>query len=135
MGLDMYLEGERFNSQVCLKTGDNHEARPKQDGFPVSKTVLEIGYWRKHPNLHGYIVQTFADGKDECQRISLGAADCRKISTAILEDELPPTAGCFFGDSDWHKDDVQVNAKVFSDAAQWLDDGDWTRSGFYQASW
>ena len=135
MGLDMYLEGERFNSQVCLKTGDNHEGRPQEDGFPISKTVLEIGYWRKHPNLHDYIVQTFAEGKDECQRISLEAEDCRKIAMAILEDELPPTAGFFFGDSDWHKDDKEDTAKMFSDAAEWLDDGDWTRSVFYQASW
>ena len=127
MGLDMYLEGERYASR--------YEARPQQDGFPVSKIVLEIGYWRKHPNLHGYIVQTFAEGNDERQRLSLGAADCRKISEAILEDELPPTTGFFFGDSDWHKEDKEDNAKMFSDAAQWLDDVDWTRAVFYRASW
>jgi hypothetical protein len=27
----------------------------------------EVGYWRKHPDLHGYIVETFADGVDACQ--------------------------------------------------------------------
>jgi hypothetical protein len=56
MGLDMYLTGEKF-----LMTRNLEE-----DGFRLRSKTLELGYWRKHPNLHGYIVQTFADGTDEC---------------------------------------------------------------------
>jgi len=59
MGLDMFLHGEKYF------WGHNGK-RPKEDGFEVKEHILELGYWRKHPNLHGYIVQTFADGKDEC---------------------------------------------------------------------
>lgn len=132
MGLDMYLEGEL--SPMGPPPG------PQQDGFPVVKTVLELGYWRKHPNLHGYIVQTFAEGVDECQSIFLGKEDCQKIAKAILEDELPTTSGFFFGDSEWHDGFKEAHAKIFSDAVKWLDDGkvpdsSALRSVFYRASW
>jgi len=137
MGLDMYLEAERFNSQVCWKTGEEIEDRPTRDGFYISSEILEMGYWRKHPNLHGYIVHTFAKGLvvTSSKPIYLDAKDCRKIAAAILAADLPHTTGFFFGDSDWHKADREDNAKIFSNAAQWLDDGDWTRRVYYKASW
>ena len=65
MGLDMYLTGEKFVMATGLQ----------EDGFPLRSKTLELGYWRKHPNLHGYIVQTFVGGKDECQEIYLGAPE------------------------------------------------------------
>ena len=123
MGLDMYLEGERFNSQVCWKTGEEIEDRPTRDGFYISCEILEMGNWRKHHNLHEYIVQTFAEGKDECQHIYLDAKDCRKIAEAILATDLG------------HKLDREDNAKIFSNAAQWLDSADWTRRVYYKSSW
>jgi hypothetical protein len=27
-----------------------------------SRESEDLGYWRKHPNLHGYIINTFAEG-------------------------------------------------------------------------
>ena len=129
MGLDMYLEGERFNSQVCWKAGEEIEDRPTRDGFYISCEILEMGYWRKHHNLHEYIVQTFAEGKyescgyDDCQPIYLDAKDCRKIAAAILATDLG------------HKLDREDNAKIFSNAAQWLDSADWTRRVYYKSSW
>jgi len=59
MGLDMYLQGERFRKS---------NNRTTLEDFPLRKEVLEIGYWRKHPDLHGYIVKEFAEGKDDCSR-------------------------------------------------------------------
>jgi hypothetical protein len=77
MGLDMYIfreeDNEAVNSEVC--------------------------YWRKHPNLHGFIVQTFAAGVDECQRIYLDDAKVETVLRATLEDKLPTTQGFFFGTS------------------------------------
>jgi hypothetical protein len=55
MGLDMYLKGEKLVMNTSLDL--------REDGFRLSSKTLDLGYWRKHPNLHGYIVQTFADGK------------------------------------------------------------------------
>ena len=55
MGLDMNLFGDKYS----------FEKNETVDGFPVSSTMLDMGYWRKHANLHGFIVDTFAGGEDE----------------------------------------------------------------------
>ena len=79
MGLDMYLTGEKFVMGLKLE----------EDGFRLGSKTLELGYWRKHPNLHGYIVQTFAGGKDECQNIYLGVAHIRTIIAAVTGRSAP----------------------------------------------
>lgn len=133
MGLDMYLNGVKFHPSY-----GEHE-RELEDGFPVKETTLELGYWRKHPNLHGYIVNQYADGVDECQRISLDTEALTDIASAIRENRLPHTEGFFFGDSEWHKDEVEANAQIFERAAEWLDkmrkDDDVWPDVIYQASW
>lgn len=90
MGLDMYLEGNKY-----LGTNwDNPELNPREDGFEVRGRVLRLGYWRKHPDLHGYIVETFAEGVDECQEIALSVANLEQTLAASEADQLPPTTGC-----------------------------------------
>jgi hypothetical protein len=74
---------------------------PPPPGKPALKAeIYELGYWRKHPNLHGYIVQEFADGKDECQEIPLGEDELIQIMEAVKANELPHTTGFFFGVSE-----------------------------------
>lgn len=100
MGLDQYLTGRKY-------LGGRYAARPREeDGFPVEQVELAIGYWRKHPNLHGYIVNEFgpkdeATGEpiDNCQDIDLDANAIHKIIEAIQQDTLPQTEGFFFGTS------------------------------------
>jgi hypothetical protein len=84
MGLDMYLVGNKSTS---------YKAEVMEDGFPVMATQLKLGYWRKHPNLHGFIVQQFADGEDNCQEIYLSKDDLLKIIQAVKDDNLPYTEG------------------------------------------
>ena len=80
MGLDMNLYGRKL---IAYNRWDEKAAPLMEDGFPVSDVILEMGYWRKHPNLHGYIVNIFADGEDECQEIELSEEDLLKIAAAI----------------------------------------------------
>jgi hypothetical protein len=129
MGLDMYLKGEKFFS------GTNGD-RPKEDGFPVARHELELGYWRKHPNLHGFIVKTFAEGRDECQKIHLGEKDLTAIMAAIQAEQLPPTSGFFFGASDGSEKPEDL--EIFQKALAWIREPKqvnvW-RSVIYRASW
>lgn len=129
MGLDMYLNGTKF-----LTSFD--QDRPKEDGFSLSEKIFEIGYWRKHPNLHGYIVETFADGVDECQTIELSKENLDTIIEAVTANDLPHTSGFFFGESDGSE--KKFTLKVFKAALKWLKDqpkkGEW-RSVNYRASW
>lgn len=133
MGLDMYLKGDKFSAS---------QVRVQVDGFDRTSEILQLGYWRKHPNLHGFIVNTFANGVDECQSIHLSADDLSTIIEAINEDKLVDTAGFFFGTSptegDEYYDEVKESSIVtFTRARTWLNAGthdDW-RSVEYQASW
>lgn len=137
MGLDMNLYGRK----MLWHNRYDEKSEPKmEDGYPVDSVILEMGYWRKHPNLHGYIVETFAEGVDECQEIELSADDLHQIATAIRDKSLPHTEGFFFGDSAWHDGKEEEYALIFEKAAEWkstkLDkDKEFYRQVYYRASW
>tara|TARA_R100000234_G_scaffold101176_2_gene70196 strand:+ start:4808 stop:5227 length:420 start_codon:yes stop_codon:yes gene_type:complete len=139
MGLDMYLEGERYHS----KYNKNGEVkRPRCGDYPVKQSILDMGYWRKHPDLHGYIVNTYADGVDECQEILLNSEALEDIACAIEDNRLAHgTSGFFFGNSDDYNnsEDRKENAEIFRKAKDWLDSFQdterWNVSVKYQASW
>ena len=130
MGLDMYLEGTKFKREYP-------GPRPTEDGYGISSVALELAYWRKHPDLHGYIVQNFNDGFDDCSPIDLDADRLRQIAAAVRARRLPHTTGFFFGSSGDTPEYVEDTALAFDRAAQWLeteDDTSW-RDVAYRASW
>jgi hypothetical protein len=92
----------------------------------------EIGYWRKHPNLHGFIVQTFADGIDKCQKIPLTLSDVKKIIFATKNKMLPLTTGFFFGQS--YPEYDQDTLDIFEVAKKRLEK-DPDCELYYRASW
>lgn len=138
MGLDMNLYGEKSL---------DYQVEEMIDGFKVSKIVLEIAYWRKHPNLHGFIVSGFADGVDECQRIHLDKDDLHNIIVALKNDAIygEPVTGFFFGRSYFpgekdefgsYEEQKAYDIEVFTKARDWLlTEGKEWRSVVYQASW
>lgn len=93
MGLDMYAytTDEIPNSPVDFEV--NEENRE------------DLDYWRKHPNLHGWMRDLYFDkgGIDpefNCVNLQLTAEDLDKLESDIKDDLLPPTEGFFFGVSD-----------------------------------
>lgn len=133
MGLDMYLKGEKFYWTQWDKP--EGERRPMEDGFEVTDKILQLGYWRKHPNLHGYIVQNFAGGVDECQDIHLSNDDVRQIIQAVRERKLPHTEGFFFGTSE--DDPPEDDIAIFERALEWAEtkEENTSHSIIYRASW
>ena len=135
MGLDMYLVGDKY---VGGSWASCVEPVPLEDGKPIQSICIDLGYWRKHRKLHGYIVDNFAGGEDECQKIYLSAPDLRKIAEALCTHDLPTTEGFFFGSDEIDTDEKKHGkeyAAWFEDAARWLERGDWKLSVYYQASW
>lgn len=136
MGLDMYLRGERYY---------RYEKNPKDSkGRPIRSEEIDLGYWRKHPNLHGYIVKTFAEGVDECQRIPLDKDNLLNIKQAVIDNNLPDTTGFFFGSSpkpgDEYFDETKTrDLHIIEGAIAFLDEADTDdaayRSVYYQSSW
>jgi hypothetical protein len=133
MGLDMYLIGDRFNWTDWKKP--EGQRRPMVDGYEVSTQKLDLGYWRKHPDLHGYIVNTFANGKDECQEIDLSEKNLLNIIEAIKENKLPKTTGFFFGESDGTEKNKSI--LIIEKAIEWLkkEEPNVAKSISYRASW
>ena len=156
MGLDMYLRGDKFKHTEYKRLPDGELERTEDggiipinvrmvDGFECEAERLKLGYWRKHAPLHKLIVDTFADGVDECQVIHLSSEDCRLIAHKLRRRELPEFKDCdgfFFGKGDWWREcvaEADADAEVFERAADWNDldsqiDGYW-HSVEYQASW
>jgi len=131
MGLDMYLTGEKY----LVTDFEDPAGNLTEDGFPLKGKLLRLGYWRKHPNLHGFIVNTFADGEDTCQPIHLTAEAIERIIDAVTRDALPHTDGFFFGESDGSEKSEDL--RILSAALEWLrtEEANVWRSVTYQASW
>jgi hypothetical protein len=132
MGLDMYLQGHQYHSNRTQTLDD----------FPVKEIIVELGYWRKHPNLHGAIVQTFADGTDDCELIDLNKDAIETLIEMVKTNQLPHTSGFFFGESakpgsEWYEKEYNDTIKQLENALRWYEaTGDnMYRWVTYRASW
>ena len=91
MGLDMYA----FATRTAPATPVDFNAGESQ----------ELAYWRKHPNLHGWMEHLYrAKGGTaddfNCVNLQLDAADLDALEHAVRSRTLPPTTGFFFGQTD-----------------------------------
>ena len=90
-------------------------------GSATVEQPREIAYWRKHPNLHGWMEQLWRNKKYSVQptdasapvesdsdmfngiEMELTAEDLDELERAVTHRQLPATSGFFFGnDSDQH---------------------------------
>lgn len=139
MGLDMYLRGEKFFWTDWANPDNNR----MEDGFKVTSLEIELGYWRKHPNLHGYIVNTFGGCVDECQDIRLTKEQLEQTILTCKVAGLPTTEGFFFGKSPTLEDRKAFNEQIAEDveilqkAIAWLEtvEKNVSREVIYKASW
>ena len=128
MGLDMY-------AYVASKRGQYNEfyENAEFDGTTndfESDTVTkpyEIAYWRKHPNLHGWMEQLWVSKGRPRQSVGwpifngieleLTWDDLDNLERAIRHGQLPDTEGFFFGkpsDNHYYEQDLEFvnNAKA-----------------------
>jgi hypothetical protein len=87
MGLDMYA----------------YDANKEQD-HDTESSSRELAYWRKHPNLHGWMEELYrAKGGDvemfNGVELELTWEDLEVLERDILLGNLPNTVGFFFGDN------------------------------------
>lgn len=99
MGLDMY-------AYVAAKAGQNHEYWEQYDLSEEQKTVekpRELAYWRKHPNLHGWMrklwIEKGNDGDFNGDELELTWEDLDQLEDAVKHNQLPGTTGFFFGEN------------------------------------
>ncbi len=127
----MNLIGQRFRG---FQAEDEPE---KYMDLELKRVEYEIAYWRKHPNLHGFIVENFADGVDECQEIHLYEENINSIIEAIEADNLPETSGFFFGESciEGEKESSLVAFRKANELLAAEKKDGYYHSVIYQASW
>ena len=95
MGLDQYA------------TARKGKAFTNEDGLIDYPDKKELSYWRKHPNLQGFMENLWRskgnDGEFNCVDVELTLDDLDALEVAIDKEELPETRGFFFGEgSDDH---------------------------------
>jgi hypothetical protein len=105
MGLDMY---------VCTSL----EKPDSAVDFDV-KAAERLHYWRKHPNLHGWMENLYREkgGREDsfnCVNLQLDSDDLDRLEADVKGGCLPLTAGFFFGESDGKEsdDDLAFIAKA-----------------------
>lgn len=145
MGLDQYAyiatrAGQRDEFYEGADWSGNELVNPK-----MSKPI-EIAYWRKHPNLQGWMEQLWirklaAEGKTPESsewgssfngiELELTREDIDALEQAVLEMTLPPTGGFFFGnnsDDHYREQDLEFCRRARADLFSGL-------KVFYNSSW
>jgi len=93
MGLDQFA-----------RTMNSKPEFPVDFEMPDNEQTEEIMYWRKHPDLQGWMKMLYEEkgGKDpafNCNTVQLDLKDLDRLEKDIINKELPKTSGFFFGES------------------------------------
>ena len=116
MGLDMYAYvAARAGQQNEFYEGAELDPDTREYVNPKVNRPREIAYWRKHPNLHGWMAQLWLARKGNALRetdnfngieLELTYDDLDELEYAVQNNRLPPTSGFFFGEEadDYYKE-------------------------------
>lgn len=123
MGLDMYA----FATKAKLKN--------EVDFTETNLKPEEIHYWRKHPNLHGWMQELYESkgGKSDSFNgdcVVLTETDLNKLESDIKDGSLPDTSGFFFGQTDG--DEVDDDLKFIENAREAISEG---KTVYYTSWW
>jgi hypothetical protein len=120
MGLDMYAYcAAKAGQQEEFYEGAEWDNEIKDHRNPNVNRPREIAYWRKHPNLHGWMARLWLAREGNELReldnfngieLELDADDLDLLEYVVKERELPGTSGFFFGndaDDYYYNDDLK----------------------------
>tara|TARA_B100001939_G_C16559340_1_gene453708 strand:- start:15 stop:386 length:372 start_codon:yes stop_codon:yes gene_type:complete len=89
MGLDQYA------------TARKGEPTTDDEGYTYYEDSMELAYWRKHPNLQGWMEDLYLEkgGSEEfnCVDLELTLEDLDALEESLDDEALPETVGFFFG--------------------------------------
>jgi hypothetical protein len=94
MGLDMY-------AYVATRAGQQEEYWQQDADVDGVSKPREIAYWRKHPNLHGWMRRLWEskgnEGGFNGDELELTYEDLERLELDVIAGTLPSTSGFFFG--------------------------------------
>lgn len=157
MGLDMYFYMEKSEFQSRWSERKNVELEYDEELKELenalyqtsSKSIIisyKIGYFRKFNALHSYIVENFAKGVDECQRIDIDKKQLKEMLDTLKNVKktnanivLPTQEGFFFGSREYDEDyfiDIKEAITLFERVLKILEnDTKYKWDFYYRASW
>ena len=102
MGLDMYAyAATRTGAQAEFDEGSKWDAEKDEMINLNAPAPRELAYWRKHPNLHGWMHRLWESqgntGSFNGDELELTWADLDALEQAVTHKKLPNTNGFFFG--------------------------------------
>lgn len=107
MGLDQYAfarKGEPIETTEDFTYQDlDGNTHTEQQTSVSYEQEIEISYWRKHPNLQGWMENLWrsngGEGEFNCVDVELTLEDLEELEVAIERGDLPATGGFFFGEN------------------------------------
>jgi hypothetical protein len=135
MGLDMFAYRVHFNSFTSTKEVDFEDEVYSAQDENGNTLCKEIQYWRKHPNLHGWMENLYykkGGTKDSfnCVTVELTLEDLNCLEGDIKSGTLPETKGFFFGES--NDEQRLTDLKFVKKAKEAIFEGDRV---FYDSWW
>lgn len=101
----------RAGQQNEFYEGAEYDEDTGQMVNPAVNKPRALAYWRKHPNLHGWMEHLWrergGDGDFNGDELELTAEDLDNLEYDVQHNLLPPTSGFFFGEGadDYYKED------------------------------
>jgi hypothetical protein len=99
MGLDMFAR-----SYKVVDTLGGIRVKPNSDS-------VEIHYWRKHHDLHGWMHKLYMEKKGtkefNCEYVNLDIEDLYRLEKDLKMGGLPHTTGFFFGNNPPDEDSLE----------------------------
>lgn len=124
MGLDQYLFKTKVKPEEIESAKSNEEIQSE-----------EFAYWRKHPNLQGYMKNVFLEKNKDVDfskkswsedfngdNVYLTEEDLNEWETTAKNKKYPPTTGFFFG-SDSDDDYLEYDLETIQKAREALKEG------------
>jgi hypothetical protein len=137
MGLDMHAYRMKFTPSKEVDFSEEIFAKDDRGELDYETPIVgakEIAYWRKHPDLHGWMENLYREkgGREKTfngDLVVLTLADLDRLEEDILRKNLPKTSGFFFGESG----EISLKDLEFVlEARKAIQEGD---TVFYDSSW
>ena len=137
MGLDMHAYRMKFTPSKVVDFSDEIFGKDDIGEINYENPIVvakEIAYWRKHPDLHGWMENLYREkgGREQSfngDLVVLTLKDLDRLEEDILRKNLPKTTGFFFGESG----EISLKDLEFVlEARKAIQEGD---TVFYDSSW
>jgi len=137
MGLDMHAYRMKFTPTKEVDFSEEIFGRDDRGELDYENPIVvakEIAYWRKHPDLHGWMENLYREkgGREKSfngDLVVLTLKDLDRLEEDILRKNLPKTSGFFFGESG----EISLKDLEFVlEARKAIQEGD---TVFYDSSW